>query len=163
MPYTQEQQQILKEDLGLPGGALDDKYNPEGDGEHPVISRQEWRDAVAQQDTISGYWDWLTSQIDNRLGSDDSAPADETDGLWISPANAKRLRESIAEPKEGKTVARPLLSVRPATPSETIAYLEQLELATALWWFIENLNEEPSGRSEIFFSLRERMRLARVG
>lgn len=64
-----ESQEIMKEDLGLPGGALDDKYNPEGDGEHPVISRQEWREAVAQQETVSGYWDWTAHKI-----AEDMAP-----------------------------------------------------------------------------------------
>jgi hypothetical protein len=58
-----ESQEIMKEDLGLPGGALDDKYNPEGDGEHPVVTRQEWREAVAQQETVSGYWDWTAHKI----------------------------------------------------------------------------------------------------
>jgi hypothetical protein len=64
-----EAQEIMKEDLGLPGGALDDKYNPEGDGEHPVVTRQEWREAVAQQETVSGYWDWTAHKI-----AEDMAP-----------------------------------------------------------------------------------------
>jgi hypothetical protein len=41
---------------------------------------------------------------------------------------------------------------------ETIAYLDAQPLEYALWWFIENMNEESEGRTEVFFFLRERMR-----
>jgi hypothetical protein len=62
-PFSVDQMSTMEEDCGLPGGALDDKYNPEGDGEHPVISRQMWRQAVEQHETISGYWDWTAHKI----------------------------------------------------------------------------------------------------
>ena len=68
--FTQEQLLVLTEDLGCPGSQLDDKYNPEGDGEHPVITRAEWREAVAQQHTVSGYWDWVGHEIAVRLSPD---------------------------------------------------------------------------------------------
>lgn len=68
--FTADQMATLEQDCGLPGSALDDKYNPEGDGEHPVISRQTWREAVAQQETISGYWDWTAHKI-----AEETAPA----------------------------------------------------------------------------------------
>ena len=42
---------------------LDEKYNPDGDGEHPQITRAMWRTAVEQQETISGYWDWLYHKL----------------------------------------------------------------------------------------------------
>jgi hypothetical protein len=38
---------------------LDEKYNPDGDGEHPTHTRFDWRQAVAEQSTISGYWVWV--------------------------------------------------------------------------------------------------------
>jgi hypothetical protein len=66
-PFSVDNLATLEEDCGLPGAALDDKYNPEGDGEHPVISRGTWRDAVAQQETISGYWDWTAHRVAEAL------------------------------------------------------------------------------------------------
>lgn len=53
----------LREDYDLEASQLDDRYNPDGDGEHPVLNRDDWRDAVAQQTTISGYWDWVAHHI----------------------------------------------------------------------------------------------------
>jgi len=44
---------------------LDAKYNPDGDGEHPVHTRWDWRQAVAQEATISGYWAWVEQMIWN--------------------------------------------------------------------------------------------------
>lgn len=38
------------------------------------------------------------------------------------------------------------------------AYLETLPLVDALFWFIENVNDEDPFRSEYFFRLRERVR-----
>ena len=51
------------EDHILNGDALDMKYNPNGDGEHPIFTRAAWRAAVDQQETISGYWDWAAHQL----------------------------------------------------------------------------------------------------
>ncbi|QYY33702.1 hypothetical protein K2O51_31140 (plasmid) [Cupriavidus pinatubonensis] len=51
------------EGAGLSAEQLDDLYNPDGDGEHPQITRSMWRDAVAQQDTASGYWQWLAHKL----------------------------------------------------------------------------------------------------
>lgn len=42
---------------------LDDKYNPDGGGEHPMFTKQMWREAVANLDTISGYWAWLENEV----------------------------------------------------------------------------------------------------
>jgi hypothetical protein len=63
MKFSKEQLAAMQADLGLPGSALDDKYNPEGDAEHPAVTRQMWREAVAQHETISGYWDWAAHRI----------------------------------------------------------------------------------------------------
>ena len=51
------------EDKWLSAEQLDNKYNPEGDGEHPEYTRLQWRDAVAQESTISGYWAWVYHMI----------------------------------------------------------------------------------------------------
>ena len=54
-----------EEDLDLLPIQLDDKYNPEGDGQHPHFTRDQWREAVTREDTLSGYWDWVHHQIQN--------------------------------------------------------------------------------------------------
>jgi hypothetical protein len=50
-------------DYELTAEQLDDKYNLNGDGEHPVLTRDEWRNAVAMHETSSGYWDWLCHRM----------------------------------------------------------------------------------------------------
>jgi hypothetical protein len=45
---------------------LDDKYNPDGDGEHPTHTRFDWRQALAEQSTISGYWVWVHHVLNNQ-------------------------------------------------------------------------------------------------
>mgnify|MGYP001566976332 CR=1 FL=1 len=42
---------------------------------------------------------------------------------------------------------------------ETRRYLDSLPLTQALWWFIENVGDEHKDRHELFFYLRERVRL----
>lgn len=61
---TEAQRAILDMDFILDASQLDDKYNPDGDGEHPVYMRGEWRTAVGSQDTIVGYWDWVEYRIE---------------------------------------------------------------------------------------------------
>lgn len=39
-------------DAELAAEQLDDKYNPEGDGEHPAIPRKDWRRAVQEEETL---------------------------------------------------------------------------------------------------------------
>jgi hypothetical protein len=47
------------DDAELSREQLDEKYNPEGDGEHPIHTRQAWREQVAACNTISGYFEWV--------------------------------------------------------------------------------------------------------
>ena len=54
----------LDEDSQLAPWQLDDKYNPDGDGEHPFFSVWDWTQAVAQRSTLSGYWTWLQYKIE---------------------------------------------------------------------------------------------------
>lgn len=49
--------------LAYPPLVLDEMYNPNGDGEHPVLTRALWRHAVVDEDTISGYWDWVHHKL----------------------------------------------------------------------------------------------------
>lgn len=50
------------------------------------------------------------------------------------------------------------LPPEPVTFDETKGHLDGLPLVTALWWFIENSNEDDPHRNELFFYLRERVR-----
>lgn len=43
---------------------LEAKYSPAGGGEHSLYTRMMWREAVANEDTISGYWAWVVSEIE---------------------------------------------------------------------------------------------------
>lgn len=47
---------------------LENKYqgdHAQGWGHHPVHSRTIWRNAVADNDTVSGYWDWVYQMLQN--------------------------------------------------------------------------------------------------
>lgn len=55
---------LWKIDQWLSAEDLDNKYNPEGGGEHPDFPRKLWREAVTEEDTISGYWDWCKFRIE---------------------------------------------------------------------------------------------------
>lgn len=57
-------EQVITVDSGLTAEQLDDKYNQDGGGEHPVFTRQGWRHEVGERNTVSGYWDWVESQVD---------------------------------------------------------------------------------------------------
>lgn len=54
---------LYKKDWGLTSEQLDSKYNLDGGGQHPGYTRWYWRQDVAGQDTLRGYWDWLVSQL----------------------------------------------------------------------------------------------------
>lgn len=46
-------------DAKLSVDQLDEKYNPDGDGEHYQFTHKLWSEAVSQDQTASGYWVWL--------------------------------------------------------------------------------------------------------
>ena len=56
-------QKTYEEDYGLNYEALDDKYNPDGDGEHPGYPIVEWRNAVFRGETLRSYWQWVEAQL----------------------------------------------------------------------------------------------------
>lgn len=39
---------------------LDAEFNEDGDGEHPEYTRAMWREAVADESTLFGYWEWVS-------------------------------------------------------------------------------------------------------
>ena len=55
--------EILRADLPLRAEQLDDKYNYDGDGEHPLFPRKYWREAVQQECTLFGYWAWVEMRV----------------------------------------------------------------------------------------------------
>lgn len=64
--WVAEPEYVEELDYGLNAEQLDCKYNPDGGGEHPRNTRKDWREAVANEDTISGYWEWIVSKIESR-------------------------------------------------------------------------------------------------
>lgn len=58
------------QDQGLTAEQLDCKYNLEGEGEHPIYLRSDWRACVHQRDTLRGYWDWVVSQVETQSDLD---------------------------------------------------------------------------------------------
>lgn len=68
---------IDPEDVTLLPIQLDDKYNQDGDGEHPVFTRRAWRCVVIRQDTIVGYWEWVACKLHEAAATDtEGAPSD---------------------------------------------------------------------------------------
>ncbi len=51
-------------DRELTASQLYYKYNPDGDGEHPYFTREDWRSAVVEKETLLGYWDWVEHMIE---------------------------------------------------------------------------------------------------
>jgi hypothetical protein len=57
----------LAQDSQLTAEQLDDKYNPGGDGRHPIFGEEGWMQEVLQRHTLRGYWDWVAAQIEEEL------------------------------------------------------------------------------------------------
>ena len=53
------------DDASLSAEELADKYAGEDGswGQHPIFRRQEWREEVANDDTLQGYWAWVVSKL----------------------------------------------------------------------------------------------------
>ncbi|HGA2320469.1 TPA: hypothetical protein ACIRVE_005085 [Pseudomonas putida] len=58
-----DQAPIKAGDDGLTAEQLDDKYNADGDGEHPEFTRADWREAVQLESTLTGYWQWVEHHV----------------------------------------------------------------------------------------------------
>lgn len=42
---------------------LEKKYSLIGGGEHPTLTRPTWRKAVANNNTLLGYWHWVSHNL----------------------------------------------------------------------------------------------------
>ena len=53
------------DDAALSAEELADKYAGEDGswGQHPIFRRQEWREELANDDTLRGYWAWVVSKL----------------------------------------------------------------------------------------------------
>lgn len=49
--------------LPMEPDVLEGLYNLDGYGEHPLYPLHTWRDQVADQDTVSGYWQWVSHML----------------------------------------------------------------------------------------------------
>jgi hypothetical protein len=49
---------------------LQNRYNPDGDGEHPLFTQLEWRLEVVLNETLEGYWAWVKAEIDKRIAGE---------------------------------------------------------------------------------------------
>jgi hypothetical protein len=58
---------MAHEDQGLKPEQLDDKYNQDGYGEHPLITREAWRHEVFDSNTLLGYWEWVANELEHNL------------------------------------------------------------------------------------------------
>jgi hypothetical protein len=50
-------------DPDLTAEQLERKCNPHDGGEHPIHPRKVWRRYVLNQNTLSGYWDWVSHRL----------------------------------------------------------------------------------------------------
>lgn len=83
----------------LTAAQLDDKYNPDGDGEHPQITRAAWRAAVANDETLTGYWAWVQHLLVSAQQDTSEAPVAVT--TLDKLVAAKNARPNMRE-KYGK-------------------------------------------------------------
>ena len=66
MPKQTFPTEVPIKDFGITSDQLEAKYGVE----HPVYTREEWRDEVGNRDTILGYWDWVLHQVESRYSDD---------------------------------------------------------------------------------------------
>lgn len=59
----QIREENYNEDCELSATQLDDKYNPDGGGEHPDYTFEAWAAAVGKRGTWLGYWEWVECQL----------------------------------------------------------------------------------------------------
>lgn len=64
---SESKAKVTIEDLFRTAEQMGDHYNPDGYGEHPVLTRDCWRHEVLERNTISGYWDWMVYELDANL------------------------------------------------------------------------------------------------
>lgn len=66
-------------DADLTPEQLDDRYNPDGNGEHPTHTRAAWCQDVIDQHTSLGYWHWLSHVVKGEAS--EAHRADDSPGI----------------------------------------------------------------------------------
>jgi hypothetical protein len=57
-------QRMIALDADLEPEEVQMRYDPQGEGlEHPYAGYEDWRDAVADEETTLGYWAWIVEQL----------------------------------------------------------------------------------------------------
>jgi len=54
---------VSPDDVGLSAEELEQKYSPQGGGEHPDFPREDWREMIRIEDTLLGYWAWVNHRL----------------------------------------------------------------------------------------------------
>jgi hypothetical protein len=72
------------QDSQLTAGSLSEQYSPTGDEEHPKYTRSDWRNEVAQENTLRGYGEWVASMIEQEV---DAVPRSLVAPLNVSSAS----------------------------------------------------------------------------
>lgn len=99
---------------------LDGLYNPNGDGEHPVYTRQQWRREVSAENTSSGYWQWLADQLE-----DVGVPDESMKALLILAVKAKMRYWDTMRDLEGAG-GFPCGNIPDKASNELVEYIDDL-------------------------------------
>lgn len=61
-------------DIDMGRRELEMKYSQDGKdwGHHPLHTRELWKHCVTEEDTVSGYWDWVYEKIQNEDEPDEA-------------------------------------------------------------------------------------------
>lgn len=57
--------ELSSDDYHLSADQIEAKYSPDGGGEQPQFKRSDWQIEVESGNTISGYWNWVASEIES--------------------------------------------------------------------------------------------------
>ncbi|MFM0415837.1 hypothetical protein [Paraburkholderia aromaticivorans] len=88
---------IMVEDQHLSAAQLGNKYNPNGDGEHRAtpLRRAEWRQQVAGENTVIGYWDLVEYQIEQYHSDARCLAAPDQSAEEPSPALIRLIKRNV--------------------------------------------------------------------
>ena len=59
----QERRELIEEECYNIDSSLSPKYGGTW-GKHPIFTKEDWQLEVSNNDTVRGYWEWVTTKID---------------------------------------------------------------------------------------------------
>ena len=89
---SESKAKVTIEDLFRTAEQMDDHYNPNGYGEHPLLTREAWRQEAFWCNTLRGYWDWVVNEIKTNL-----ATREPDLHMALEKLTEHRMREWIIE------------------------------------------------------------------